>query len=160
MSVRIKAYYNLSVKIWTVYRRRPPMNLRPEGIFLEIGTVASMIDRFFALHQCSLYICNSLDFLSVRVNPNLLRIEITGRKHLSMIWRHVARINRLDKPYLAECELRITNQLNLASSIQSSNCRSILEIPLLILWNPKFWRKRRNYSMIVFAYNKTFFSWL
>lgn len=93
----------------------------------------------------------------MRVNPNPLRLDITGRKHLSVIWRHVARINRLDKLYLAECELRIINQLDLASSIQRSNCRCILEIPLLILCNPKFWRNQRNYSIIVFAYNKTFF---
>lgn len=37
LNVRIKAYYNLSVKILTVYRRRPPINLRPEGLFLERG---------------------------------------------------------------------------------------------------------------------------
>lgn len=37
LNVCIKAYYNLSVKILTVYRRRPPINLRPEGLFLERG---------------------------------------------------------------------------------------------------------------------------
>lgn len=156
LNVPIKAYHKLFVKNWTVYRRWPPMNLIPKGLSLDLGRWLLWLTGSLPCISVHYIFAILLTFWVWEWILTPLRLEITVRKHLSVIWRHIARINRLDKPYLAECELRITNQLNLASSIQSSKCRSILEIPMLIIWNPKFWKIRRNYFNVCIQ-QKTFF---
>lgn len=160
LNVPIKAYHKLFVKNWTVYRRWPPMNLIPKGLSLDLGRWLLWLTGSLPCISVHYIFAILLTFWVWEWILTPLRLEITVRKHLSLIWRHIARINRLDKPYLAEWELRITNQLNLASSIQStcSNCRCILEIPMLIPWNPKFWRIRRNHFIIMSAYKKNIFN--